>query len=82
MGRKKTLSDEELLEVARQEFLTNGIGASTKSIAQKAGISEGVIFQRFHTKEELFEGRQLVGQRLDGHGRDHAVAVRPPGQGT
>ncbi len=54
MGRKKTLSDEELLEVARQEFLTNGIGTSTKSIAQKAGISEGVIFQRFHTKEELF----------------------------
>ena len=54
MGRKKTITDEELLEAARQVFLADGIGASTKSIARNAGISEGVIFQRFKTKEELF----------------------------
>ena len=54
MGRKKTITDEELLNVAREAFLIEGIGASTKSIARKAGISEGVIFQRFTTKEELF----------------------------
>ena len=34
--------------------MTEGIAASTKSIARKAGISEGVIFQRFTTKAELF----------------------------
>lgn len=54
MGRKKTISDAELLEAARAVFVEKGIGASTKEIAKRAGISEGVIFQRFQTKEDLF----------------------------
>jgi|SRR5579862_6782812 len=54
MGRKKTISDEELLAAARDIFVKEGFGASTKEIARHAGVSEGVIYQRFATKDELF----------------------------
>lgn len=54
MGRKKTISDDDLLDAARQAFIEKGFAASTKHIAHRAGISEGVIFQRFATKDELF----------------------------
>ena|ERR1019366_4887494 len=54
MGRKKSLSDAQLLETARQVFVELGFGASTKEIARRAGVSEGVIYQRFVTKDELF----------------------------
>lgn len=54
MPRHKTITDEEILTVARSLFLQQGIVASTRSIAKLAGISEAVIFQRFGTKEDLF----------------------------
>lgn len=54
MGRKKTISDADLLTAAREVFVEKGIGASTKAIAKHAGVSEGVLFQRFQTKEDLF----------------------------
>jgi len=54
MGRKKTVSDATLLDVAREAFVKEGIGASTKAIARQAGISEAVIFQRFASKDDLF----------------------------
>ncbi len=54
MARTKTVSDEDLLEAARAVFLERGFGASTKDIARGAGVSEGVLFQRYDTKAELF----------------------------
>jgi len=54
MGRKKTVTDAELLGAAREVFVEEGFGASTKEIARRAGVSEGVIYQRFATKDELF----------------------------
>jgi AcrR family transcriptional regulator len=54
MGRKKTISDADLLQAARAIFVSQGFGASTKEIARCAGVSEGVIYQRFATKDELF----------------------------
>jgi len=54
MGRKKTIEDEQLLSVARKVFIENGIGAPTKEIARQAGVSEGVVFQRYPTKNDLF----------------------------
>lgn len=54
MARAKTISDADLLEVARAVFVKDGIAASSKEIARRAGVSEGVLFQRFLTKEELF----------------------------
>jgi AcrR family transcriptional regulator len=54
MGRKKTVSDTALLDLAREIFIEQGFGASTREIARRAGVSEGVLFQRFTTKEDLF----------------------------
>jgi AcrR family transcriptional regulator len=54
MGRHKTIRDEQLLEQARRVFLEKGAFGSTKDIAQRAGISEATLFQRYPTKAALF----------------------------
>ena len=54
MGRKKLVSDEQLLEAAREVFSTQGLTASTRAVARQAGVSEAVLFQRYATKAELF----------------------------
>lgn len=54
MGRPKSISDEDLLAVARTEFLRNGAFGSTKEIARRAGISEAALFKRYSTKAQLF----------------------------
>lgn len=54
MGRARTISNEQILEAAREVFLAEGFGASTVEIARRAGVSEGSIFKRFSTKENLF----------------------------
>lgn len=54
MGRPPIITNEQLLEAAREIFLAEGFGASTVKIARKAGVSEGTLFKRFPTKEKLF----------------------------
>lgn len=54
MGRQKTISDADVLRVARDVFLAQGHTATTRAIAQAAGISEAVLYQRFGSKDELF----------------------------
>ncbi|MEH2251471.1 TetR/AcrR family transcriptional regulator [Nostoc sp.] len=54
MARTSRITNQQILEAARQIFLQQGFGASTLEIAQQAGISEASIFKRFSTKEELF----------------------------
>jgi len=54
MARKKIISDADLLAAARNVFVERGFGASTREIARRAGVSEGVLFQRYATKRELF----------------------------
>ena len=54
MGRKRLVSDEQLLEAARQLFVERGLKASTREIARRAGVSEAVLFQRYETKADLF----------------------------
>lgn len=54
MPRVKTITDEKILAVARSLFLKQGVSASTRVIAKKAGISEAVIYQRFGTKKDFF----------------------------
>jgi AcrR family transcriptional regulator len=48
------ISNERLLEVAREVFLEFGIRATTLEVATRAGVAEGTIFHRFKSKEELF----------------------------
>ena len=61
MPRPRTISDDDILAVARTFFLKDGIMASTRAIAAEAGISEAVLFQRFGTKERLFFAAMVPG---------------------
>lgn len=54
MPRPKTISDEAILDAARDVFLARGHAASTREVAQAAGISEAVLYQRFASKDDLF----------------------------
>lgn len=54
MARTQTISDDQILEAARETFLEHGIQATTAEIARRAGISEGTIFRRFENKQTLF----------------------------
>ena len=54
MPRNKSISDEAILAACRASFLAWGIGVATKDLAKHAGVSEGVLFQRFKSKEVLF----------------------------
>ena len=54
MARRATIRTDEILQVAREVFLQRGADAPTAEIARRAGVSEGSIFRRFPTKQELF----------------------------
>lgn len=54
MARPRTISDAQLLSAAREVFVEQGFAATTASIAVRAGVSEGTLFKRFSTKEDLF----------------------------
>lgn len=62
-GRPPLISDEKLLEVAREVFLERGIRATTLEVAQRAGASEGVIFHRFKSKDALFRAAMRFDMR-------------------
>jgi AcrR family transcriptional regulator len=53
MARTKKISDEQILEAARTVFSQRGFSATTSQIAAEAGISEGSIFRRWESKDEL-----------------------------
>src|SRR6186713_2083425 len=53
-GRPPVIDSARLLAVARGVFLERGIRATTLEVAERAGVSEGVLFHRFKSKEGLF----------------------------
>jgi AcrR family transcriptional regulator len=55
MPRPTVITEERILAAAREVFLERGFGASTAEVARRAGIAEGSIFNRFKTKNELFQ---------------------------
>jgi AcrR family transcriptional regulator len=57
-GRPPVIEESRLLEVAREVFLELGIRATTAEVARRAGISEGAVFRRYHSKACLF-GRAM-----------------------
>lgn len=47
---------EKILEAARETFIKKGYkGATTRKIAQKAGVSEVTLFRKFKTKSSLLK---------------------------
>jgi AcrR family transcriptional regulator len=62
MPPRARIADAEILEAARAVFLESGPDATTAAVAARAGVSEALVFKRFHTKEALFE-RALAGAK-------------------
>jgi AcrR family transcriptional regulator len=52
--RPASITDQQILDVARDAFLAAGFQASTVDIARRAGVSHGTLFKRFQTKAALF----------------------------
>lgn len=64
MGRHKSISDEQVIQAAREVFLRDGTAASTREIGKQAGLSQAALFQRFGDKAALF-ARAMVPEALD-----------------
>ena len=77
MARTAKITEERILEAAREVFLAEGFGAQTAKIAQRAGVSEGSIFKRFATKEALF----YAALEIDKHPAWHDEIAQRVGQG-
>lgn len=54
MGRPRSTSDAEILAAARALFRERGHAVTTREIADAAGVSQAVLYQRFPSKTELF----------------------------
>jgi AcrR family transcriptional regulator len=54
MPRPISIKDETIIEAARAVFLERGFGATTAEVAERAGVSEGTLFNRFQSKTGLF----------------------------
>lgn len=54
MARPRSIDETRLLKVAREVFVTRGAQATTREIADAAGVSQAVLFQRYRTKQRLF----------------------------
>ncbi len=54
MARIAAITDQQILDAARDAFLAEGFQASTIEIARRAGVSHGTLFKRFVTKDDLF----------------------------
>ena len=55
MPRPVSIQDDVILRAAREIFLEKGWDATTSEIAARAGVSHGIIFKRFKTKQGLFQ---------------------------
>ena len=81
MARPVTISDDTLLEAARAVFLEHGIRATSAEVAKRAGVSEGTLFKRFRTKEQLFHAAMSVSLE-DDSAQFVGSLVSRVGQGT
>ena len=52
-GRPQSIKAETILDAAGDVFRERGHGATTAEIAARAGVSEGILFHRYKTKEAL-----------------------------
>lgn len=87
MARTASIRDETILKAAREVFLARGIQGTTAEVAERAGVSEGTVFNRFKSKDELFRAAMIAGpedvpwvaslQQREGQGdmRAHMVAL-------
>jgi AcrR family transcriptional regulator len=55
MPRPISIKDQTIIDAAREVFLERGFAATTAEVAERAGVSEGTLFNRFHSKSGLFQ---------------------------
>jgi AcrR family transcriptional regulator len=60
MARPTVITDDLILQTARDVFLRRGLRATTAEIAEQAGISQGILFKRFKSKQALFRAAMNV----------------------
>lgn len=77
MPRPRQITDERLIAAAHEVFLEQGFSATTAAIARRAGVSEGTLFNRFSSKEELF----MAAIGLSEYGRWRTELARQVGTG-
>lgn len=53
MARPRTISDDQILQTARECFLEHGPSVPTDVIAEQLGVSPQALFKRFHSKQDL-----------------------------
>jgi AcrR family transcriptional regulator len=61
MPRPVSIQDDVILRAAREIFLEKGWDATTSEIASRAGVSHGIVFKRFKTKQALFQSAMQEG---------------------
>jgi AcrR family transcriptional regulator len=54
MARPTVIRDEDLLQAVHDVVRERGVSATTAEIAARAGVSEGTLFHRFKSKNQLF----------------------------
>ncbi|MCA8992764.1 MAG: TetR/AcrR family transcriptional regulator [Planctomycetaceae bacterium] len=54
MVRPRSVSDDQIRDVACRVFLERGPGVATDQIASELGVTSQALLKRFHTKRELF----------------------------
>ena len=60
MARPVVIDDDLLLSTAREVFLEKGLRATTAEISARAGVSQGILFKRFKTKQALFRAAMNI----------------------
>lgn len=53
MARPRTISDDQILQTARDCFFEHGPSVATDVIAERLGVSPQALFKRFHSKHDL-----------------------------
>jgi AcrR family transcriptional regulator len=74
MARPVSISDDTILEAARALFVEKGPRATTAEIAQRAGVSEGILFKRYGNKAALHKAAMssgMVGGWIEQETRAH-----------
>jgi AcrR family transcriptional regulator len=76
MARTTTITNNQILQAAQVEFLEHGIRATTVGIARRAGVSQGILFHRFGSKEALFAAAMNVGNDANNQTRQSDLRDR------
>ncbi len=66
--RRKEERPTEITEAAMQEFAEKGYAATrVEEVAKRAGVSKGLLYLYFRTKEDLFKAviRSFISPKLD-----------------